>query len=261
MLETSTLTQEQARRRADWSWLIKILYRPRKTLAAVLQSERAVWLPALLALSLAAVLLVVSNGIIRQKIGLGNPAQLPEYFEYYSPEQQQQFMQALDATSGAAFVFVLPAMASLVKVWLGWLIVGSLVYLSLTAVGSGIKSRTALNVVAWASIPLALRDLVRAIAVLASSQLIQAPGLSGFTSAAPGNSGLFINALLTLIDAYWIWQVVLINLGAASAGKATVKKTVAAVTFTMLIILLLQAGIGFGMLLLGSKVSAFQVFL
>jgi hypothetical protein len=260
MVETPAVPNVTSQARPHWAWLLKIVFKPRKTLTSLLQSERAAWFPALLALSLAALALVVANGIVRQRIGLDNPAQLPEYFQYYTPEQQQQFMQALQATSGAGFVYVLPALVSLAKVWFGWLIVGSLVYLSLTAVGSGVKSRTALNLVAWASVPMVLRDLVRAAAVLIHSSLIQAPGLSGFVPAGMGNGSLFLTSLLALVDLYWVWQVVLVNLGGTEVGKASKGRTAAILTSTMIAILLLQALAGFGILALSGKVTAIQVF-
>jgi hypothetical protein len=260
MVETSAISKGQTNQRAEWSWLLKIFLRPKQTLTQIIAADRAVWFPALFVISLAAIALVVANGIIRQRIGLDNPAQLPEYFQYYTPEQQEQFMQALQATSGTAFIFVLPVIAALVKVWLGWLLVGSMVYLALTAIGSGAKSGTALNMVAWASLPFVLRDLVRAGAVFFGSRLIQAQGLAGFTPAGTGNGSLFLSALLALIDIYWIWHVVLVILGAKAAGKASPAKTVTGITLTMLIIILLQALVGFGLALLGSNVSAVQVF-
>ncbi|MCE5209283.1 MAG: YIP1 family protein [Chloroflexi bacterium] len=261
MLETNAVPTEEIKKKADWSWLIKIFIRPRQTILKVVEADKAVWFPALLVLCVAAVILAAANGVIKQKIGLDNPAQLPEYFQYYTLEQQEQYRQALQATSGTEFIFVLPAIAAVAKVWLGWLIVGSLVYLVLTAMGSAVKAGTALNLVAWASMPFALRDLVRAAAVFSSGSLIQTQGLAGFTPAGTGNLNLFMNALLSLIDIYWIWQVILVISGARAAGKVSTTKTVTGITVTMLIILILQALIGFGAALLGSNVTAIQVFM
>ncbi len=259
-VEDTTNSNNNKQQRADGSWLWKILIMPRRALAQIVKAEKAVWLPALLALSLTALALAMANGFVKQRIGLDNPAQLPEYFQYYSAEQQQQFMQALEATSGSAFLYVLPGMVALAKVWLGWLIVGSLVYLSLTAVGSGVKSGTIMNLIAWSSVPIALRNLVRLIAVLASSSLIQAPGLSGFAPAGGGNGSLFLSALLGLIDLYWVWQVVLLAMGGAMAGKASLVKTVGGIAFTMVVILLFKALAGYGIAMLGNSVTAVQVF-
>jgi len=260
MVETTTISKRQIKQGADWSWLLKIFFQPKRTMVKIIEAEQAVWFPALLVLSLTAIALVIANGTIRQRIGLDNPAQLPEYFQWYTPEQQEQFMQALQATSGTGFVFILPAIASIVKVWFGWLIVGSLVYLALTAVGSAVKSGTALNIVAWASLPFALRDLVRAASITLNSQLIQASGLSGFTPVGTGNGILFLSALLSLIDLYWIWQVVLVNLGGRIASKSSTNKTATGITFTMVFILVIQALIGYGLALLGTNVTAVQVF-
>lgn len=255
------LPVDETAQKARWPWLWGIFLKPRKTLAEVVSAGRGVWFPAILVLCLSAVLLAVANGAIRQRIGLDNPAQLPEYFQYYSQEQQQQFMNALQATSGTTFVFVLPAMAAIAKVVVGWLIVGSLVYLALTAVGSAVKAGTALNLVAWASMPFALRNLVRAGVVFGGGALIQAQGLSGFTPDGTGNALLFLNALLALVDLYWIGHVVLVNLGGRVAGKASATKTVTALTATLVIALILQALVGFGMAALASNVTALQVFM
>ena len=260
MTENATSMHRQVKAKVDLSWLVKIFFSPRQTIEKILKFDRAVWLAPLLVLSITALILVLVTGSVKQRIGLDNPAQLPQYFEYYSPEQQAQFMQALQATSGTAFVYVLPGLLSLAKVWFGWLIVGSLVYMMLTALGSGIHSRSAINLVAWASMPFALRDLVRALAVLSTGQLIRSPGLAGFTPAGSGNALLFFSALLALIDIYWVWQVVLITIGAYSESKGSKGKTAAGIVGTMLIILLLQALIGFGIALLGSRITAVQVF-
>ncbi len=261
MVETTTVNTKEITQKAEWSWLAGIFLKPRKTLKKIVEAEKAVWFPALLVLCVTAIILVIANGIIRQRIGLDNPATLPEYFQYYSQEQQQQFMNALQATNSTAFIFILPAMAAIVKVWAGWLIVGSLVYLALTAIGSAVKAGTALNLVAWASMPIALRDLIRAVAVISSSKLIQAEGLSGFTPEGTGNFLIFLNALLTLVDLYWVWQVVLVNLGGRAAGKASTAKTITGLTLTMVIILVLQALVGFGIAILGNNVTAVQVFI
>jgi Zn-dependent alcohol dehydrogenase len=68
--------------------------------------------------------------------------------------------------------------------------------------------QSALNVVAWASLPFALRDLLRIVFMLSTGHAILSPGLSGFVST-PG----FLAELLARLDIFLIWNVVLLALG------------------------------------------------
>jgi hypothetical protein len=105
--------------------------------------------------------------------------------------------------------------------------------------GSRSSIRSALNVVAWSSVPFIIRDLIQIIAILITKQLILQPGLSGFIAEGATGFNSFLAAILALVDIYLIWQIVLIGLGAMKisglkAGKAWLATILAVILFMIL---------------------------
>jgi hypothetical protein len=167
-------------------------------------------------------------------------------------------MQAMQAMQGPVFTFVFPALTALAGLWFGWLIIGGLLHLGLTLIGGRGDTSGTMNIVAWASLPLALRDLVRILVMMDTDQLIQYPGLSGFaplSTEGASSGGLFLVALLSLIDIYLIWRILLVVIGVRAANGLPPAKSVAGVLAVFLIVLALQALIGF----LGSRFGGLTV--
>lgn len=238
-----------------YSWLLGIFVQPRVTINKIAVQTNGVWVLPLLVLSLAALASVASSGWLKQIAAQTGQVQLPPDFQYYPPQQQEQFMQAVAATSGPAFVYVLPALARLLTVFVGWLLVGNLLHLVLTMFGGRNTATSTLNLVAWAGLPFALRDLVRTVAMLLSRQLIQAPGLSGFAPLAATKLSQYLFHLLALIDVYLILHILLLGLGARTIGGLSARKAWGGVVITMLILVSLQALVSFGL----AQLSTIQV--
>ena len=99
--------------------------------------------------------------------------------------------------------------------------------------------QSALNIVAWASLPFAVRDILRIIFMLAAGHAIVSPGLSGFITT-PG----FVAQLLTRLDLFLIWQVILLVLGFAISDGLPRAKAVTGVVVVVLLVLFAQAGLG-----------------
>jgi hypothetical protein len=246
MSETSEILEPvipAAPRRFQWAWVGGVLLRPRRTLAEIAAAGHAVWLTPLLLLSLAALLAVVAAGWARGASAAAGMTEVPPELQYYTPEQMAQYQQAMSATQGPVFRYVFPAVTALIKVWGGWLLLAALLHLILTLLGGRGDLRGALNLVAWSSLPLALRDLVRALATVITRQTVSQPGLAGFAPAAEGSGGLFLGALLGLIDLYLVWQIILLILGVQAANGLSRAKVAAAVGLTFLVLLLAQAGV------------------
>jgi len=74
-------------------------------------------------------------------------------------------------------------------------------------------SRSIMDVAAWAGLPFAVREIVRASYIFLSQDLIRYPGLSGFAPMEVGTFNLFIAELLKQVDIYWLWHVALLILG------------------------------------------------
>jgi Yip1 domain len=233
-------------------WVMGVLFKPRKTFPQVAAQSRPVWLTPMLLLTLTALVVIFITGPIKKNEALMKGPTLPPSYQYMTPEQQAQFMKAYEATQEPIFLYVFPALIALGKVWLGWLIVGGMLHLVLTLLGGRGNMGAAMNLVAWAAVPLAVRDGVRIVAMLSTHQLIANPGLSGFAPLATAGLGLYLAKILALIDLYVVWQVLLMVVGVRSANGLVLGKAWISVLVTIFLALNLQALAAFVTTLLGS---------
>jgi hypothetical protein len=148
-------------------------------------------------------------------------------------------MQAQQATQGATFVYIIPLVGALVSLWLGWVLVAGLLHLGSTLLGGRGSMQGALNIVAWASLPFAVRDLLRVIYMFSAGHAIASPGLSGFATT----SG-FLSQLLSRVDLFVIWYIILLAIAFAIADGLTRGKSILAVALIIVIVILAQAGLG-----------------
>jgi len=222
-------------------WLLTIFTRPAKTLQEITREERAAWLIPMLLLTVLTIASVLIAGPLKQQAALAAPAELPPGFEYMTPEQQEQYMQAQASASGTTQTFLFPAIGKLIALWLGWFILGGILHLALTLLGSRGTSTAAFNLAAWASVPFAIRIIVQIVAMLTARQLIQSPGLSGFIAADATGVMSFFRSLLTMVDIYLIWQIVLLWVGSSSSMGLTKGKALTGVLTAMLLLLAISA--------------------
>ncbi len=215
-----------------------LFIRPRRTLGDLLSWETPSWAVPLLLIALSAILLPIAAGPAARELAIANQPPLPPDFQYYTQAQQEQFQRALDATTGPLYIYVFPAAAALGRVLIGWLFSGFGLYLALTILGGRISSRSLLNLAAWAGLPFALRELVRAGYVLIGGQLIQHPGLSGLVIAAEPT---FMQTVLGFVDLYWIWHIALLLIGLRSRNDTAAWKSWVAVIVVQLAAVVLQA--------------------
>jgi hypothetical protein len=152
---------------------------------------------------------------------------------------QNNYMQAQQATQGPVFMYIMPLVKSLAGLWLGWLLLGALLHFGSTLLGGRGSMQGALNIVAWASLPFAVRDILRVVFMLSAGHTIASPSLSGFVST-PG----FMSQLLINLDIFLIWNVILLIIGFGIADSLPRNKAVTGVLVIMVLVLLAQAGLG-----------------
>ena len=179
---TDTTLEAPRDRRLDFSRLFFTLTRPRQTFGEMVSESRSTWLTPMLVLSVTAILVVVVAGYLKTRAAMLGEIQLPPDWQYWSPDMQNNYMQAQQATQGATFVYIIPLVGALTALWLGWVLVAALLHLGSTLLGGRGSMQSALNIVAWASLPFAIRDLLRIIYMLSAGHAITSPGLSGFTA-------------------------------------------------------------------------------
>jgi hypothetical protein len=224
--------------RLQLNWLLPALFRPRATFTEIAAEGRPVWLTPMLVLTLTALLVVVVAGPIRAAAAQSGQT-LPDNFQYLTPEQQAQYFQTQAALTGPVFMYVFPALLALMRLWFGWLVMGGLLHLVLTLFGGRGSAAAALNLVAWASLPFVVRDLVRAAVMQSSHQLIGSPGLAGFAPAAAGWAATLAGEALARVDIYGLWYLLLLIIGARAMGGLKLGPAVGAVLIAVVIALLL----------------------
>jgi len=239
------LSQSEVSRRWHFEWVLPVFFRPRRTFAKIAAQPICVWLVPMLILTLAALAAVLSAGWIKQAAALSGEMQLPPDFQYYPPEMQAQYMQAMQATSSPVFLYVFPAIVALGGVWIGWLLVTGLLHLLLTMLGGRGDTLASLNIVAWAGLTFALRDIVRTIYMISTRQLINSTGLSGFAPLASEGWITYLAKFSQAFDIYLIWNMVLLVIGVRAATNLGWGKAIASVVITLLVVLSLQALVGF----------------
>ncbi len=155
MTET-TLTVPPIVRRFDFKRLLAFLFRPRQAIPRLAEEEKPLWLFPMLVITVFFLMRIIINGYFQARgLSMGQVT-LPPDWQYWSPDMQNNYMQAQQVTQGPAFLYVIPATLGLVKFWLAWLIVGGLTHLASTLFGGRGKMASALNVVAWACLPFVL---------------------------------------------------------------------------------------------------------
>jgi hypothetical protein len=226
------------------SWLPALIIKPRAILHTINEQQKNVWLTPLLVISALAILMVLVAAPIRRntiQMGLTTP---PD-FQYYSPEQQAQFLNAQATQTSPLFLYVFPVIFGLVSIWLSWFLLSSILHLVLTLTGSHASSLKAYNLVGWAMLPLGVRSLVQIIGMLIMRSTINGAGLSGLLGSDVSGVAAYLAAFLGLVDIFFLWVCLLLVLGVRDFSGLSKSKAVLATVGTIFIFMLIFALPGF----------------
>ena len=204
----------------------------------MVSETRASWSTPMLLLTITATLAVIVSGYLRSRAAMMGEVTLPPDWQWWTPEMQNDFMVAQQAQQGPVFMYIMPLVGSLTGLWLGWLVFAGLLHLGSTLLGGRGSMQNALNVVAWASLPFAIRDILRMVFMGVVGHTITSPGLAGFASS----SG-FLAQLLARVDLFLLWNIILLVIGFAIADSLPRGKSFATVLIVYVLVLLAQAGL------------------
>ncbi|MEE4194890.1 MAG: YIP1 family protein [Anaerolineae bacterium] len=224
-----------------WRWLYQVLIWPKRTFQAIAENGKGAWLIAMASISLVVIILSLVGGPARLRQIQMNQGELPQDFQYWSEDQQNQYFSGQQAVQKPLFIYILPLVSSLIKLWIGWFIFGSILHLLMTFKGSRHPQEYYLNLVAWASMPFLLRGLVQITHILITKNAITEPGLSGFLGDAEGRLMDYVRVLLSLVDIYGIWFLALILIGSAPISGLKPVKAHWAVVWSSLIYIILAS--------------------
>jgi hypothetical protein len=232
------ISERQVGRRFDTQRIFSTLFRPRQAFELIKAEGRASWLAPMLILSLAALFVVLASGYFKTQAALMGEVPLPPGWEYYTPDMQNNYMQAQQLNQGTVVMYVFPLVSAWARLWGGWVLLAGLLHLGSTLLGGRGSMQSALSVTAWALMPFALRDILRLLYMLIEKHAIASPGLSGFGTSA------FMVEILSRTDVFLVWSVILLMIGFAIVDGLSRGKAVLGVLLVMLIILSAQAGLG-----------------
>lgn len=234
-------------RRLHFEWVMPVLRRPTQTFQEIVAQGKNAWLTPILILSVTALLYTLVNGYFKQQTPSPAPAMIPSKTQEISPDTQIQLQQAKSLTQGPTFVYALPAAGALIQVWFGWLLVGGLLHLALTMLGGRGDTRSAMTVVAWGGLPLAVRDTLRICFILVAHTPIATPSLAGFAPSGEGALPLFLTTFLGFVDLFMLWHLALLVIGVQVSTGLPRLKSLLGVTLTLLLVLSLQGLVGYGL--------------
>jgi hypothetical protein len=224
-------------RRWDLRQIPAFLFHPRQGVEQLAAEDKPAWQIPMLVLSIVLILNTIVSGVLQAQASSSGQAALPPDWQYWTPDMQNNYLQAIQATRGAVFVYIIPSITGLAKLWLGWLILGGLLHLTSTLLGGRGSMSSILNLAAWAGLTFGLRDLLRVVFMLISQHPIASPGLSGFGQA------LFVSKLLAGVDLFLIWDAILLVMGLRQTDNLPAGKAIACVVVVLLLMLLAKGGL------------------
>ena len=240
---TDSLTSPKPSSRTTLKDLFAFLLFPRQGVERLAASGKPAWLMPMLVLTALTLLQVTVSGYMRAHAAAQGQSALPAAAQWWTPEMQAKYMLGFQSSQEKAFVYILPAVGALTGLWLSWIILSGLFHLTSTLFGGRGSMGSAQNVVAWAGLPFALRDLLRVIFMVITRHAIVSTGLSGFVTGTTSGA-LFLAQMLAAVDLFFIWRALLLILGFRVVDNLPARKAVAGVLIVLLLALLVQAGLG-----------------
>jgi hypothetical protein len=150
------------------------------------------------------------------------------------------------SSTSQAVTIALSVVASLAGFLITWVALGGLSHLFAIALGGQGNARMSMVLAGWASVPVGIRSVMQLIYMLATNSAISQAGLSGFAPTTTTTLSILLQQVLAQIDLYFFWQAGLLMLGIRAWSGMTRKKSFLIIVFCVLIVLMVQAGLGLG---------------
>ena len=228
--------------------LAGIWFRPGRTLRAVAAGPAWLWIiPFLIALALTVGLAFASvparDALQREQIQARTEASLQDLPPELRESPPGEFTNNVPEPSRVLTLWV-PLVSAAAGILFGWLLRAAVLHVSSMALGGRQSFGAVYRTSAWASFPLLLGSAVQLIYLLVGGGMIAGAGLSGLLAAAPAADGVAPTApsipaiLLSRVDFYTIWYVILLGVAVAAAGKLSRGKAAVVVAVYVVLSLL-----------------------
>jgi hypothetical protein len=229
--------------------LAGIWFRPRRTLRAVAAGPAWLWsIPFFIALALAVGLAFASAPARDAQQRERSQAQMEARLQELPPDLRESPPEGFTDVPEPSRVLTLwvPLVIAAARILFGWLLRAAVLHVSSLALGGQQSFGAVYRASVWASFPLLLRSAVQLVYALVGGGMIAGEGLSGLLAEAPAAAGGATQAapsipaiLLSRIDLYAVWYVILLGVAVAAAGRLSRGKAAVALAVYVVLSLLI----------------------
>ncbi|MEA3407736.1 MAG: Yip1 family protein [Chloroflexota bacterium] len=201
---------------------VQIMHRPAEALKRAVDHPRSWWMPALLIVASMALLIGVSAP---QQVALANEqaGQMLERITRNMSAEQAEMIRQRSQSMTVPRYWVTAGGVGLILAALGWLLRGGLVHLLSALFGGVSEWKGTLCVSVWSMFPGFVRNVVQALYVGINGTLIEHQGFAGLVATGDSieNSRDVIYTLLSNVDPFSLWHLVLFAIGISVAIKVS----------------------------------------
>ena len=220
-------------------WIFQMFYKPRATMKKVAAEKESIRTIPLVFITIIVIMAVLISAPVK-KMQIEQGATIPENFQYWSEDQQNQYLESQQNQTDPIFLYGFPFLGGIAGYLIVFMLMSNILYLVLTLSGSRSSNTRIGNVVAWAMVPFGLREFVRFLNVGINKSFNENPGLSQLIDAGASGFMAFLRGVLGNIDAWYLLFAAFLMIGALEVSGLTKKKTIIATLIAIIVILLLQ---------------------
>lgn len=235
MSEESVIVQP---RRNFFALLWGMIRHPRTTLEYVDQTGGRTWVIMALLAAISVVILVVAVAPITARAAQEALQTQLQSQAGVSPGGDDAEMQARisEFATNPLLTIVAPSLTGVIGILIGWLAWAGALHLISVIVGGDSQFGGMWRGVVWSYLPIALRNGLQSVYVLATGELIANQGLSGLVAgeqtvseliASPPSPGrLALQSLLAQIDLFNIWNLILLVVAVMTIARLSRRKAI-----------------------------------
>lgn len=215
--------------------LIGVIIRPLRTFERMREARRGHWwLVAVLAVIGTVTATLVTLPIQAEMVREQMEAQQAQ-FEDLPEEQRVQIEQQQAVFTSQSMLAGIGIAGGLLGIFVGYVVRAAVLFALGLPVGGRAGFGQVFRMAVWTTLPSVVRSFVAAIAVLATGQM-PAPGLTAmFSASEAADMSMVLTALLSVLDIYTVWAIVLVTLGVAATYQLSkVKSLFIAIVFWLL---------------------------
>ena len=200
-----------------WQLLVSVIDRPAVTMSYVGKKPGWAWLtPALLVL-VGLIVFSVVTAPYTSELAL---RQAQQQMASLPPQQAEQAAAQVEKFTSPPVIAAFSIVGGLVAMAVIWLVSAGVLYFLGLVAGGETNFAQSFAILAWSWLPYSVRNLVMAAYVAYSGKLIN-PGLSSLvaTGDQAKDAANWLYGLLSQVDLFYLWHLVLVIVGLAAVGR------------------------------------------